>query len=157
MSEFLIRIRNKRGPDGYYLPDGSYVAEDTTHETFYKYSGTFHRGDVIAAQDNGWPWGNDELTLPFWRIIKMPSVDLATARTLLAPEIPVDPLNPSLTIQRRGFKFDLDGGSFGGPIGAYLADDTRVASSYTFNISNAVFNAQVKIAKPRIDDPAVVG
>lgn len=63
------------------------------------------QGDVIVVVPNGWTWGTAELghiipgnpngNHPFFRILKLPNVSIAAASTLLAPELPVDPLNPS--------------------------------------------------------------
>lgn len=87
------------------------------------------QGDVIVVLPNGWGWSVFELgsgswrnrnngdavedisTHPqgnhnFFRVIKLPNVSVAAASTLLAPELPLDPLNPSPFLQYRGFFLD---------------------------------------------------
>jgi len=73
-------------------------------------------GDVIVAVANGWTWGKAELgqIVPgnpngkhiFFRVIKLPNVSLANAQTLLAPELPVNPANPSPFLRYRGRYID---------------------------------------------------
>lgn len=66
------------------------------------------RGHVICVQPDGWTWGLEEVANPAWRIVRVPGVDPSDLTGLLAPEPEVDPKNPSLYLQRRAFKLDLD-------------------------------------------------
>lgn len=66
------------------------------------------RGDVIAIQPDGWAWSHLELSSSQWRIIKVPGITVLEASAFLAPEVNIDPQNPSRVLQRRAFKLDVD-------------------------------------------------
>lgn len=66
------------------------------------------RGDVVVVCPDGWGWSKEELTNPFWRIIKMPNLSMEEANRFLAPELDTDPNQPSKTLQRRAFKLDFN-------------------------------------------------
>lgn len=143
MSELLLRVTDKINPD-FYL---------NTHCT--------KRGDVIVVAPDGWSWSALELTLPFWRILKVPALNVSEASAYLAPELDTDPNHPSRTLQRRAFKFDIDSTLVTLPavLVTYLADDTR--AQQTFTITNQILSKndliKLKVAKPAIVDPGVIG
>lgn len=106
---------------------------DKVNEDFYLNCQCTKRGDVIVVQPDGWGWGLEELKNPDWRIIVMPELSLAEAEAMLAPELPVDPLNPSKTLQRRAFKFDLSTlEKSSNEAKDYLLDATRAAPAIKF-------------------------
>jgi hypothetical protein len=149
------------------MPEALIRVTDKVNTDFYRNCKCTKRGDVIDVELDGWLWGRDELTLPFWRIIKFPIADptsnaqiLAQLRALLTPELPVDPLNPSLTLQRRGFFLFLDNVNITGQLRAYLLDDTRAASSFTFTatvLQIQTFITTLTTQRPPITDPGVLG
>lgn len=107
---------------------------------FYLNTKCFKAGDVIAVQPDGWLWGKDELNSPNHVIVKLPKVSVSEASFLLTPEIDVDPKNPSKTLQRRAFKFDLNSPNLVGP-SAVTADVTKVTAAAT---------QKTPIADPRV-------
>ena len=74
------------------------------------------QGDVVCVQPDGWTWGVCELgqVVPgnpngnhnFFRIIKLPNVTVNQASNMLAPEVDVDPQNPSPYLQYRARYLD---------------------------------------------------
>ena len=125
------------------------------------------QGDVVVAVRDGWVWGELELggptwfnvatkqresvsthphkNHPFFRIIKAPNVSLANASTLLAPELPLDPLNPSPFLHYRA-KF-LDKSKIPPATMQNLLDnwndDSRAAGFLTVNFTAAQINSIV--------------
>lgn len=93
-------------------------------------------GDVIAVQDDGWLWSKEERSSPFWIIVQIPGVAAEKMAAYLGSE-PGDPL-VSRYLRRRAFKFDL---------GSY--DNTKPVDEQTA--------LSLKIAKPAVVDPAVIG
>lgn len=75
---------------------------------------------VETAPMSEHPHGNHN----FWRIIQLPNVNVAQASNLLAPELDVDPANPSPYLQMRGFFIDKTKIPQG-VLATYLADDVR--------------------------------
>lgn len=114
------------------------------------------RGDVITVQPDGWNWGAQELADPNWRILKLPNVPQATAEGFLGPEVDTDPANPSLVLQRRAFRFNVDSTAIPAGVLAWLNDATRAEPTRTINFTAAQFVA-FKQAKARRQDPAVIG
>lgn len=118
------------------------------------------RGDVIAIGPDGNPWGQGELTNPDWRIFSMPSELMADAESLISPEMPVDPTNPSKTLQYRGHGLSLDVAHLPSDVQAYLADSKRTQP--IFAVSDAHAKAGLSIAKLKakkvpVADPHVIG
>lgn len=107
MAELLIRVKDKIGAD------------------FYLDCQCTKRGDVIIAAIDGQVWGKEELSLPFYRILKHTGVTVAEASQFVAPELPVDPANPSRTLKRRQFKMNIDLATLPAAFKTWLADDTR--------------------------------
>lgn len=121
--------------DGTGKPDGDLpvVIDDIAHTiTQSRYVRRVIGTDVRPITEH--PNGNHS----FFRIIKLPNVSVAAASTLLAPELPVDPLNPSPYLQYRGFF--LDKTKFPKVLLDHWNDDNRVAQFLTLNISTAQFN-----------------
>lgn len=140
MCELLLRVTDKVNPD------------------FYMNTKCTKRGDVVVVQPDGWVWGERELTLPFWRILKAPGASMSAGETFLAPELDTDPQNPSRTLQRRAFGFNLAHPSLPAALTAYLVDDTRAQPAYT--LAQSFKDTQllaVKVTKPPIVDPGVIG
>src|SRR5512140_1787643 len=94
MAEILIRIVDKTIP-----------ADSYRDQRFFK------AGDVIHVAEDGWPWGNEELTNPDWRIVKLPgvSVDLLTDMLESQKVTQNDQNGKSWTyiVRRRNKAFDL--------------------------------------------------
>ena len=141
MAEFLIRVADKVNPD------------------FYADCQCTKRGDVIVVQADGWGWGKEEKSLPFYRIIRHSNVTVAEASQFLAPELPVDPLNPSKTLKRRQFKLDIDVATLPTAVKNWLKDDTRATPILDITgsgIAKAALLA-LKADKGVTADPAVIG
>jgi hypothetical protein len=141
MAELLVRAHDK-----------------TNVVDFYANCQCTKRGDVVVAQADGWTWGAMEKTDPQYRIIRVFGLDLATASTFCAPELPIDPLNPSKTLQTRQFKLDIDNAAWPAAFPAWLADDTRTTPMFAAVFANVLAQiALLKILKSPIVDPNVIG
>ena len=142
MAEMLIRVIDKIGDDIYHS------------------ARLTKRGDVITAAPDGWPWSKEELSAPFWRVVKLPHVSLEQAQTFLAPELDIDPRNPSKVLQRRAFRFDLESADIPGDVKTWLADDARTEPVLTVTaekLSAEQVMTSVKVAKAALTDFAVIG
>lgn len=115
------------------------------------------RGDVVVVQPDGWGWSSEEQINCDWRIIKLPGIAEDLLSAFIAPELPVDPLNPGKMLQLRGFKIDVDDTLTRLPQAAknYLLDNKRTSPSYTFNITLAQILA-LKLTKPPLADPNIL-
>ena len=82
--------------------------QDKIHPDFYLNTKFPKRGDVLVAKPDGWKWGTEELADGRFRIIHALGLAEEDAEILLAPEIDIDPKNPSRVLQFRAFKLDLD-------------------------------------------------
>lgn len=132
------------------------VVDKVNKDSIYLDCQCTKRGDVIVACEDGHVWGKDELANPDWRIFQIPALPLSQALAFCSPELPVDPLNPSKTLQKRAFKFNLDDPSFALQFSTVLADSSRTTTKAQVALSDAAV-AALKVAKPPIPDPAVIG
>lgn len=137
MAEILIRVRDKVNTDPYLD------------------SHCLKRGDVVSVVPDGWAWGPEELTAPYWRIVKLPRVSVNAVESLLAPEVDIDPQNPSPVLRKRAFKWNLDSGTWSTPVRNWINDDSRATPFRTVNISEAQFLA-LKVAKTPLPNPVVL-
>ena len=139
MAEFLLRVVDKVNPD-----------------SLYRDVKCTKRGDIIVVKEDGETWGKDQKILPQYRIIKVPGMDVSEARAWVAPELDTDPQQPSRTLQARKFTLDLDTllGFAPAPVVAYIADDSRVADSFTLTGFVTLNQMRaLKKTKPVIVDP----
>ena len=142
MSEMLVRLFDK-----YDGADLKLQAKSTG------------RGDVIVVAENGWAWSEIERTSYNWIIIQCPA-SLTKCNTMRTPE-PGNPL-VDLYLRMTAFHLDLDALTLLGhaiPTAAEAKagrekDEKRPSESIT--ITEAEFDV-VKQAKPKIEDPAVIG
>lgn len=65
------------------------------------------RGDVVTVQEDGWPWGNKEVGVPHWQIVRVPGVSASAASAFTAEEPPVDPVNRNRLRRWRAFSYDF--------------------------------------------------
>ncbi len=137
MAELLVRVKDKVNAD------------------FYLDCQCMKRGDVVHVGEDGHPWSKEEQTNPIWRILKVPDMDMATARTYLTPEVNTDPKSPSKTLQKRMFKIDLDDPAISSDSKTFVSDDKRTQPALLIQDSAAF--ATLKEVKPAIEDPAVFG
>ena len=132
---------------------------DKVNSDFYLNTKCTKRGDVIVIQPDGWNWGIDELGLRIYRIIQLPEIDPSDLSAYLAPELDVDPQNPSRTLQRRAFFFDLN--TFGllqtQRYRNQMIDDNRIIDRILPDIRDLTTVLSVKVAKLPIIDPNVIG
>lgn len=140
MAEILLRVHDKVG---------------RTPELDVKCT---KRGDVIFVAEDGWSWGHDELTLPFYRIIKFPGVTIDVFTPFLSSEPETNPVNPSNMRLRRFFKFDVDDPSLPADMQAHIADDTRAQPFFVSTMSGPQAY-QLKKQRPSrvpVQDPVVI-
>lgn len=134
MAELLVRVVDKTNADPYL--DAKCLK----------------RGDVVVVMPDGHGWGKQELINPDWRIVKLPGIPVSQATHFLGPELPEDPLNPSLMLQRRAFKLDVD--ALPDPKGQ-MADRKRRNPLHKVNLTVAEL-AALKVRKPSLPDPNVL-
>lgn len=154
---------------------------DKVNEDYYLNCGCTKRGDVIVVAPDGWKWGVEERANPEWRILSLPQYSVEDLQAFLAPEKETDPSNPSRTLQKRGFKFDVDHPDLPQEISDCIADDTRASDTYADKGAGDATVVDVsptagqpkgidaptaapafdvfafKVQKPSMDDPAVIG
>ncbi len=140
---------------------------DKINSDFYLNCMCSKAGDVIDVHEDGWNWGKEEKSAPFWRIIALPGIPASKALSLLAHELPTDPLNPSKTLQRRAFR--LNHKAIAGlpalvarpavqtALINFLKDGTRAAPILTIPTFAQNDFASLIVAKPPIQDPAIIG
>ncbi len=115
------------------------------------------QGDVIEVKPDGWGWGQCELGIsvpgnphgnhPFFRVIKLPNVTVAQASNMLAPEVDVDPQNPSPYLQYRARFLDrtkIPNGAFK----THVLDDLRAQQTITVPHTAAQLSAIVTVRTP---------
>ncbi len=109
------------------------------------------QGDVVWVAANGWAWGTGELgqvdhpVYPkhnLYRIIKLPNVTVAQAKTMMAYEQPTDPLHPSPSLQYRGRFLDKTKIP-AGVLSDYLLDELRTQPFITLTYTAAQLNTIV--------------
>jgi hypothetical protein len=135
MAEFLIRVQDKINTSSIYFDVKC-----------------LKRGDVVCVCPDGWPWSQLELTLPFWRIVKVPGMALDEAQAFLVPE-PGDPLLKK-TLMARQFKLDIDNLVLPQSIKDWIADATR---AQPFLVVALAQTRALKVLKPPVLDPAIIG
>lgn len=118
------------------------------------------RGDVVEVQPDGFGWGACELgqivpgnpngNHPFIRIIKFPQISVAQASNLLAPEIDVDPQNPSPYLQFRGRFLDKTkiNSVTAKTLWDYWNDDGRAQGFLVLNYTAQQVNSIVTVRTP---------
>ena len=115
MAELLIRVK-----DSYPLTGKSEFDAKASR-----------RGDVIVVKEDGWSWGDKELSCDFWRIVKIPGVPAVQFAQFISSEKDTDPLKPKSTLLFRMNKFDIDMPTLPKEFVDHIADDTRVSPAYT--------------------------
>jgi len=83
----------------------------------------------------------------FWRVVRLPLVNVAKASTLLAPEIDTDPQNPNPNLQFRQFYIDFTK-VLPGTFKKFLDDDTRKAGALTANLTEKQFDGLISKREP---------
>jgi len=140
--ELLVRIVDKVNPD------------------FYLNLGCSKRGDVIVVKPDGWAWGSDELSNPQWRILQVPNLTLEEAEALAAPEV-LQAGNSKETLQKRGFKLDLDSPALQSRPGfqTFLTDHARTTRVFTFpgNSGRTLILGAKQQKSPVADPRAAIG
>ena len=72
------------------------------------------RGDVVTVQEDGWQWGETELTDPRFQVVSVPDATVADLQPLLSYESPMPGDEEDLfhqlnnTLQYRGFHIVVD-------------------------------------------------
>lgn len=130
MCELLVRIKDKTSDDP------------------RKDAQLTKRGDVICVQPDGWPWGKEEVSAAFWRIVKIPGVSVGDFAHLLSEQLPQSQ-KPDEMLRRRAFRLDLDAID-----AAHFADDGAKKAAATLD-ALGVLSASVE--KARLHDPDKVG
>lgn len=115
----------------------------------------YKRGDVVVVNPDRWVWGRMELANPLFRIVRVPGVTVAQARTFLGEEFDEDPENPSRVLRRRAFYLDLDDPLFEELFPGWVTDDARRVSMRRLDITLAQLLA-LKKPRPPLEDPNVL-
>jgi len=111
------------------------------------------RFDLIAAQPDGWNWGNAELTNPWFRIIAWPPLQLSAALEFLAPfpeDLAADQKTPITYEQYRKFFLDLSNVSVPVALRNWWQDDTRAVPIFTTNIAPAAVVSAIRTARSAV-------
>jgi len=129
MAEFLFRVHSHNADPGTRL----------------------ERGDCVIAVENDWPWSQEELTNPAWRIVKIPDMSLSEAQSFMVPDLG----NPEYGYLSQRRKFTIDEALITLPEAqVFIADDTRAQPSMTFTADQ--LRGVVK-ERPPLQDPAYIG
>ena len=110
------------------------------------------RGDVIIVREDGWQWGELELTDPRYQVIKVPDATIADLQPLLSWEMPQagneldEPGDTANTLQYRGFHIVV-----GSMRGMQTADPPPTIDSTLDEVTS------LTVQKPPIPDPAKIG
>jgi hypothetical protein len=111
------------------------------------------RGVVVEVFEDGHDYGNQELTHPMFRILKLPGVPMAFGQGFLGGELGDGP-----NVLHRKFKLDIDHPNVPAVIKAHLDDYTRQASSYTVDPGVWSLSAITALKTARVwSDPTVIG
>jgi hypothetical protein len=109
--------------------------------------------DAVAVQPDGWNWGKEERTNPWFRILAWPTVAMADAQTLLTPLLPVLDVNlhPTTYWQYRAFFPNVLVAAFlnATQFVAWWGDDTRATQIFSVN-PGAVTLPSIKMARAAI-------
>jgi hypothetical protein len=128
---------------------------DKVNKDFYLNCGCYKRGDVIEIREDGFPWGKIDRSNPDWRIIKLPQYSVKDLESFRSGEKNTDPTQPSKTLQRRAFKFDIDNPNLPQDIKSVVSDASRTMEKTTVD---SAFNIYAfKVEKAKIEDPAIIG
>ena len=111
---------------------------------------------MIAVCPDGWAWSVAERTNQDWRIVKFAALTVSEASVFLSPETDIDPRQPSRTLQRRAFKFDVDSLLLASALRTFIADTTRGTQTFRSTMSKTEVDA-VKVRRLPIIDPMVIG
>ncbi len=107
-----------------------------------------HRGDVIVAKPNGWPWSQQERTNSSHRIVEV-DITNSEADALTKPEFNI--LDTKQQYWTRGRRLDLDSVLITGKFKDYLADDTRATQIFEFT-GNPALISSITETKQDADD-----
>ena len=119
-------------------------------------AGIYRCGDVVIAKDDESPWGKMELTMPHWRIIRLPNVPLALASILEAPEPVTDPRAPNRTLHQRWHRLLFEVLFVGDEHKQFLEDDTRQIPILTLEHVDVDLFRRCFEKKTSVPDPSVV-
>lgn len=140
MAELLVRVRDK-----------------VNVTDFYADCKCTKRGDVIVVCPDGWPWGDQELTRPEYRLVRLQGVGVAAVTPYLAPELDIDPTHPSRTLQRRLYKIDFSNLTIPTAFKTFVADDTRTTPMFVVPAAQVATIQAAIVQKAPIPDPAILG
>lgn len=131
------------------------VVRDKVCGDYYADARNYKRGDVALVYADDQRHSREMLTNPNLRIVTIPSLSVAEAKALLAPQVlaPDEQFVTEKTRQRRGFKFDIDDPLIPADLRACLDDDTRKQPIFTSNAEVTLARALRK-EKPGIPDPS---
>jgi hypothetical protein len=110
------------------------------------------RFDLVSAQDDGWIWGTQELTNPWFRIISWPPLQLTAALEFLLPlpaDLDVDSKPITYQQYRKSF-LDLSNVSVPVALRNWWQDDTRAVPIFTTNIAPAAVVAAIRTARSAV-------
>ncbi len=147
---------------------------DKQGDDVYKNAKLEKRGDVITIQEDGWNWGDAELSDPSFLILKLPGVAIIDVASLISPELDTtgskDPAvtdwaQLTNTLQFRGFNLDLDSmqaaiPAIAAPVVSQPTKGVMTPVSVApapVDIADAATLLSYKVQKPIVVNPAIIG
>lgn len=112
------------------------------------------RGDIIDIVADGHLWGGMELSDPDWRILRLPGIDRATLSDWLVRGAPQLRSGDHDTQLYRLHMADLDHVAIPSALTVWLNDASRAVPIATVP---AILLATVRISRPLVTNPAVIG
>jgi hypothetical protein len=117
--------------------------------------------DLVHAAPDGWTWGKQELSNPWFRIVSIPDslATMAQAEQFLSPLLPLldSSGNPTTLWQRRAYYLNLTDSIIPSSFNTFWEDDTRAMPIYIGQPSFTATALQLGVARPHINNPAYVG
>jgi hypothetical protein len=113
------------------------------------------RFDVITVQPDGWRWGAEELTNPWFRILAWPTAIAAEAQSLLTPLLPAVARNmaPTTYWQYRANYLDLSSALAPLSLRSWFADHTRTMPRMLWPPAGPMTLGAITMARPEVPIP----
>lgn len=118
--------------------------------------------DLVVAMPTGWAWGDQELTHPWFRIVRLPDsiATMSEAEQFLSPLLPeLDTNGLEKTLwQRRAYYLDVTHPTLiPASFITFWEDDSRAIQIYDATTTFSATPAQLGVARPAIANPSYVG
>lgn len=105
--------------------------------------------DLVDYRPDGWQWGNEELTNPWFRIIVWSVLTDAECQTIVSREVAQVDANgvPTTIRQYRGFNLNLADARIPAALKTWWQDDTRTQPKFVVPQAFALRVADLRLAK----------